>query len=280
VLFLQEWRDTARSQDWLDRVNAMDAVGCATRHALKELVDEGVQVPISVVGRGVDHWTHIETKARPLPSTKRFRFVHVSDGRPERGVDILLDAFGRVFDRKDDASLLICLRSPAKENDLVMRLKALQMGNADYPEVTIVNQALDDVELKSLVAQCHVYVSPSRLEEFGSGVALAFLCGLPAIVTGWGGQLDYCDSTNSWLLDYDFRYATALSSLGTLAWAEPSPVELEDALWSAYRSTPGDRASKAEGGRSRLMANFTWRHVAERMLKLAASALLARGGAS
>ncbi len=35
-------------------------------------------------------------------------------------------------------------------------------------------------------------------------IAEAMLSGLPAIVTNWSGQLDFVNSQNSWLVDYQF----------------------------------------------------------------------------
>lgn len=41
-------------------------------------------------------------------------------------------------------------------------------------------------------------------KAFGLPIAEAMLSGLPAIVTNWSGQLDFVNSQNSWLVDYQF----------------------------------------------------------------------------
>ena len=54
-------------------------------------------------------------------------------------------------------------------------------------------------------------------EGFGLPIAEAMLSGLPAIVTNWSGQLDFVNSQNSWLVDYQF-------------------TRVKNALWSVFLS--------------------------------------------
>lgn len=68
--------------------------------------------------------------------------------------------------------------------------------------VTVMDAALDDKGIKSLVAQCDAFVSLHRSEGFGRGLAEAMYFGKPVIGTGYSGNLDFMTRENSCLVDY------------------------------------------------------------------------------
>ena len=53
-------------------------------------------------------------------------------------------------------------------------------------------------ELAGLYAACDCLVHPYRGEGFGLPIAEAMACGLPAIVTGYGAAMDFCDERTSY----------------------------------------------------------------------------------
>ena len=112
----------------------------------------------------------------------------------------MLEAFGQAFSLEDDVTLIIkTFDNP--HNTISESLTAWQKKNPDFPQVVIIKEDLDEGSLKSIYEQCDVLVAPSCAEGFGLPIAEAMLSGMPAIVTDWSGQKDFCDSTNSWLVD-------------------------------------------------------------------------------
>jgi len=53
-----------------------------------------------------------------------------------------------------------------------------------------------------LYKNCNALVAPSRGEGFGLPMAEAMLFKLPVITTNFGGQKDFCDNENSWLIEF------------------------------------------------------------------------------
>src|SRR5579884_3879370 len=71
------------------------------------LQQNGVTVPIEVVGNGADHI--LECEPQPVKCFKRgsFHFTHISSCFPRKGADVLVNAFCREFRRTEDVRLII-----------------------------------------------------------------------------------------------------------------------------------------------------------------------------
>lgn len=269
LLVGHDWGESGFPALWADAINATVAgVACASRHALKVLIDHGVEVPLAAVGLGVDHWDHIIAAQDFRAPGKEFRFLHVSSCGLEQGVDLLVEAFGRVFDSDDNVSLVIN-PSGAARYDISNRLEQLRHANPRFPDVVVIEAELNAAQLKALYEECHVFAAPSRAEGFGLPLALALVSGLPLVATAWGGHTDYCDETNCWLVDYTFERSTSAYDLAVSVWAEPIAAFLDAALWTAYRATPAERAAKARSGRIALLKRFRWVDVATRLADFA-----------
>ncbi|MHB0992499.1 MAG: glycosyltransferase [Burkholderiales bacterium] len=269
LLVGHDWDESGYPSDWIDGFNdSLSGIACSSNHTMKVLIDHGVSVPVAAVGLGVDHWERIFTSPDYRAPGKGFRLLHISSCSPSKGVDLLLESFGRVFGSHDDVSLIIKpIGVPSPE--LFITLDRLRNANPSFPDVIFITEKLTDADLKALYEQCHVFVAPSRAEGFSLPIAKALLSGIPVVTTAWGGHLDYCNETNSWLVDYSFQRAKTSNDLITSVWAEPTASCLDDALRVAHRATSAERFAKSSSGRKQLMEHFTWKDVTLRLIELA-----------
>jgi len=244
-------------------------VGCVSSHGLKALIDHGVEAPVDVIGFGVDHWDRIQATPGFALTAKSFRFLHVSACTATEGVDLLLESFGRVFSSHDDVSLVIhCSRGPIPEK-LRTLLDHLRQTDPAYPDVVLIEETVSEAELKAVYLQCQVFVAPCRSGGARMRIAQALFLGRPVVATDWGGHLDYCDVSNSWLVDFRFEAPQSDSGVKDAVWATPWPSGLDDALELSRAATSGDRLAKGLAGRDRLLDRFTWERVAVRLSSLA-----------
>lgn len=165
-----------------------------------------MRIPISVCGLGIDHLEDLESDRNFSLNSNKFRFLHVSSCFPRKGIDILLRAYGQAFNSYDDVTLIIKTFKNS-HNNVDQILKKEKSINSKYPDVMIINEDLSDSQLKALYFSSDALVAPSRGEGFGLPIAEAMFLDLPVITTAWGGQTDFCNHENSWLIDYEFLSA-------------------------------------------------------------------------
>lgn len=263
------WEESRFPSEWVDDFNThLDGITCLSTHVQKVLRDSGVFIPMRVSGCGVDHWERIEASQGQNFLGKSFRFLHVSSCFPRKGADALVQAYGKAFRNTDDVSLLIkTFRNP--HNEIDQWIEDAKADDPGFPDVVVMYDNFSDADLKALYSHCHVLVAPSRAEGFGLPMAEAMLSGLPVITTGWGGQLDFCDSENAWLVDFSFAPAKTHFNLAASVWAEPDIDDLSRCLRLAHHAPPNARDAKAKAGRDRLLKDHKWSDIAGKLRQAA-----------
>lgn len=260
------WEESAFPQPYVDAFNrGLDLVTTLSTQVSKILRDSGVRVPMTVVGTGVDHILAHTPRPLDLPEAAQaaFRFLHVSSCFPRKGIDVLLDAWGRAFRSHDDVVLII-KTFPNPHNDVAHQLKRLRARDPSYPAVVLIDEDVPPDQLLWLYQQCHAFVAPSRGEGFGMPMAEAMLLGLPVIVTGWGGQTDFCTPQTAWLCDYDFVFAQSHLSAAQSVWAEPRASHLAELLRDVRKASPEDLRARLRAARDKVERDYSWAAVAQR----------------
>lgn len=271
VLHHYAWEETGYPHIWVEDFNRhLTMMTTLATHIEKIMIDNGVSVPMVTSGCGVDHWERIAADTSYHIDARGFRFLHVSSCFPRKGIDALLAAYGDAFSIDDDVTLVIkTFDNP--HNDVRQQLADLQARNPRYPHVVTIFGDISDGQLKSLYGQCHVMVGPSFAEGYGLPFAEAMLTGIPVITTNWGGQLDFCNPGNSWLVDYHFERAGSHLGVWSSAWARVDVPSLAAAMREARAASSQKRAEMAARGREQLLARHKWVDVARRLSAAAAT---------
>ncbi len=264
VLHSYGWEETGYPEPFLRRfARCLDGVTVMSRAVQKILVDNGLPLPMRVVGLGTDHILRTD----PIPYEgdlgRSFRFLSISSAFPRKGLDVLLDAYGRAFTDGDDVSLVL-KTFPNPHNDVAHHLEAFRRRFADPPHVVLIDGDLPDGMLLDLYRRCHAFVAPSRGEGFGLPLAEAMLLGLPVIATEGSGQADFCTPETAWLVPAHYAPArTHLSEPGSL-WLEPDVDALARMMRSVLEASEAERASRCHAARCLVETHFTWQAWAHR----------------
>jgi glycosyltransferase involved in cell wall biosynthesis len=265
------WEESGFPQKYVDDFNReLDGIAVTSTYVKKVLIDNGVRVPISAVGDGVDHIHRTQSKRLSKNLGTKFKFLHVSSGFPRKGIDVLLSAYVRAFSKNDNVSLII-KTFPNIHNNVEDQIEKIRLCNPDCGEILSINQDLDHEYLIDLYNQCDVLVAPSRGEGFGLPIAEAMLCGLPVITTGYGGQTDFCTNENAWLIDYTFKKAETHMELEDSVWAEPDTRHLAELMRKVHVLSPAEKAKKTIKAQENIQNNYSWAMCASRLDKFITS---------
>ena len=262
------WEESGFPAAYVDDFNrSLTHITVLSDYVKKLLVDNGVRVPVTVSGAGVDHFLRIEPQVFHADlGPDGFRFLHVSSCFPRKGADVLLEAFGRAFTAADKVSLII-KTFPNIHNRIEIHLAEFRDRFPDAAPVIIINRDISDGEIADLYRRCDALAAPSRGEGFGLPIAEAMLFDKPVITTAFGGQMDFCTAENSWLVDYQFAYAQTHMEQFDSVWVEPDMDDLVRNLRAVFTAASEERFRRASSGKQALIENWCWKHVAERNLK-------------
>ncbi|WP_246120367.1 glycosyltransferase family 4 protein [Cohnella terricola] len=272
------WETTRIPRGWVSKINKFDAVCVPTTHNKTALSKSGVKIPIFKVPHGV----HVDkykpgNKKYHLPIAKgRFVFVSIFGFQHRKNPEALLRAYWEQFSAADKVLLVIKTNGYARHetgqwirNRIANYRKRLGINKKTAP-IVVITQFMSPNQLKGIYTLGNVFVLPTR----GEGVGMPFLeslsSGVPVIATGWGGQMDYLNDGNSFLVKYKLKNPqSGMNSRHTIArkfrslfsgkgqrWAEPILSSLKGKMSLAYRRP---ELCKKKGLKGRMdMKKYSW----------------------
>jgi mannosylfructose-phosphate synthase len=168
-----------------------------------------------------------------------------------KGYDLLLRAMPAVFQRVDNARLLLAIGSTEpneQEHQEVDELRQLAQQLGIYDRV-IFRDYIPDEELTDYYRVADVFALSSRYEPFGMTAVEAMACGTPAVVTTEGGLWEQV----TWGLE--------------ALYANPFDPEAFGHAIAAVLKYPRVYAQLAKFGSQKARARFTWTGVAQQLLR-------------
>ncbi len=186
----------------------------------------------------------------------------------------LIQSFKRAFGLDDKVLLLIkCTNSkryPAQN-------KAM-MKEVNQPNIQVISKSFSYDQSKRLFNACDAYVSLHRSEGFGLTLAEAMALGKPVITTGYSGNMDFTNESNSYLVKY--KLVPILKTVGPYekgsVWAEPD-IDHAAELMVQVRENYQQALRKAEIARREIREKYNAERIGgmvkERLTKIYENAL-------
>jgi glycosyltransferase involved in cell wall biosynthesis len=171
-----------------------------------------------------------------------------------------IEAYRRAFPEVSGASILI-VKTQSEDEHPAFSETALNLceGRSD---IRFIRGTRSREEVRSLIASCDVLLSPHRSEGYGLSLAEAFVEGVPALATGWSGNMDFMSGVRDLLISYSLvpvRDAYGIYRHDRQLWAEP---DLDDAARKLRTLAANShlRTSLAQEGRKAVLAQAeAWR---------------------
>jgi glycosyltransferase involved in cell wall biosynthesis len=125
-----------------------------------------------------------------IDSTK-FNFVYVGNSQWRKGLDILLNVWGKSFKKYDNAKLIIKDNPKVYGQSNVLQEIIKMQYKTGCAEVIYIDQDLSDKEMSDVFKASSVVVHPYRAEGFAMHVQEAVACGCIPIISGGGPTDDF-----------------------------------------------------------------------------------------
>jgi glycosyltransferase involved in cell wall biosynthesis len=132
-----------------------------------------------------------------------------------------IEAFKRAFNKDEKVELII---KTINGNLWPKQKKLLSNATLGYRNIHIIDRYLDRSAVLRAIKDSLAYVSLHRSEGYGLTLAESMELGTPVIATGYSGNMDFMDKTNSMMVDYDLIDVADSSGAYRIKsrWADPS----------------------------------------------------------
>lgn len=171
-----------------------DEVICVSK-GLKNIISS-YRRDISVIPNMVDFKSFNNSHKEKGEKIKGFTFLSLCYLNRNKGIDILIEAFAKYF-KESDSKLIIGGDGPERER---LELLTNELGINDKVEF---KGALSRKKVAKEMAECDVFILPSRYETFGVVLIEALASGKPVISTKNGGAEDIVTCDNGLIVGVD-----------------------------------------------------------------------------
>ncbi len=235
---------------------------------MKELYNlDKIKDKIHIIPHGVNTKLF---KPKPEKQEKIFTFISNkgwSSGLEDRGgIQYALKAFYKEFDVEEKVQIIAKINPVYNQPNWNLNNEMANLGITDKCNIKINADNIMFDKLPDLYNKGHCFVSATRGDAFNLPCAEAMACGLPVITTAYGGQIDYCNNDNSWLVDYKLNDVTWDIQYEGSKWATPNILDLRKKMRYTFENQnevkkKGEQALKD-------IQKWTWENSAKKLLKL------------
>jgi glycosyltransferase involved in cell wall biosynthesis len=256
------WEGDRIPESWVEECLNPDIkyIICPSKHTYNAVLNtegcnDDVINKLVIIPHGVDT-SLFYPKDKP---TDKFRFLankgfrHLED---RGGVQYVIKSFIEEF-KDENVELLVKINPAYGINKAIM---------PEHPKIKYICDNIPYDKLINLYNSANCFVSGTRAEAFNIPCVEAMACGLPCIVTNYGGQIDYVNNENGWLVDYELTEVTFDLQYEGINWATPKIDDLRKKMRYAYEhqdevKEKGKKALETARG-------LTWQKTAEQIKQL------------
>jgi glycosyltransferase involved in cell wall biosynthesis len=220
---------------------------------------------IRIIPHGVD----LE-KFYPKEKPKKLTFI-LNKGfknlQDRGGVQYFLKAYLEEFTKADNVEAIVKINPSYGIPNLDNVIKQLtNKTEAEMPVLKFDLNAYDYRDLVKLYNAGNVFVSPTRAEAYNLGCIEALACGLPVITTNFGGQTDFVNESNGWIIGGELTEIKHELLYEGIKWLTPDVEELKRVMRNIYHNPQLIEMNSKEAIKT--AQNNTWDKTAQKIQEL------------
>lgn len=260
---------------YASHLSTMDEIWTPSTFCKNAIIKSGIK-KVFVMPLGVDTDYYNPEKVTPMQKydisqkdiSQKYKFLSVMGYSERKGVSVLIRSFAEEFSRNNDVILYIkggwydANRARIEIDDMIKNIPS-------PPDIYLDFNVYPDNEMIKIFKMCDAFVLPSRGEGFGLPYAEAMSMGLPTIGTRYGGQLEFMNDNNSYLVDIDGTEAEPrcdwiCSEYVGGKFAIPNKDHLKELMRYIYENQEHAKL-KGKVAREYMIKNFDWKVSCQRM---------------
>jgi GT2 family glycosyltransferase len=231
---------------WRNQLNNVDQVITNSTFFKNVLIDNGIRTPISIVPNAVDITKYNRSVDKyPLSGLRSFNFLSMFHFGDRKAPEVLLRAFAEEFRDSDDVTLTIhslsMLWALQQQNKTLQEYVLEVTGGVTHAPIFVTSNYIRDEIIPHFMRNFDINVLASRAEGFGNSIIESAALGIPSIVTGYSGVLDFVTDETGWKIDYKLvdiplQILSYFKNYIGGRWAEPSVDHLKQLMRHAYNN--------------------------------------------
>lgn len=157
----------------------------------------------------------------------------------------------------NNPSVRLTIKVSNLEHDILLSQKLSDISKT-YSNIDIIAGYVPSTAIHRLYDEADAYVSLHRAEGFGLTISDAMSRGIPVIATGYSGNMEFCDASDTTLVGYELREVghNRLRYRNDDVWAEPNMKQAIAAFRDMTLHYPA-MLEKAIKARSRIRRHFS-----------------------
>jgi len=269
------WELETIPDEWLEVAPLLDEIWAPTEFVARAMRSR-MPLPVFKMEPGVEvDRMEAVSKSELGIAEDRFVFLFMFDMYSEierKNPLAVIRAFRAAFARNEKATLVIKVSRGHADPAGLERLSAA----AKEAGVVFIDRVVTREKAYGFIDMADCFVSLHRSEGFGLGLAEAMLLGKPTIATGYSGNLDFMNSGNSMLVEYelvDILRSGPIYQKGSF-WAEPSEAQAAQYMRQVFEDRAGAVALGARAqmeAREKLSLKATGDRMLARLREIAAA---------
>lgn len=277
------WETTHIPDSWVKEINKnLDAQFVCCQYTRKALIESGVKIPVIVISPGFEFANKPSKKQSPLFGFDKntYKFYSIGQWTERKNLIGLLKAYLTGFTPKDNVLLVLKTYlndySPNNFQQIKQGIEMIKMSvrqnpkdKDSFPPIALISRFLSPEEMRSLHIECDCLVLPHRGEGLGLVHAEAMSAGNPVISTALGGNTEFMDKNNSFLIPYSLTPVIGMPWIkdyeSDMYWAEPDLYELKKAMRYVYKNKKAVQKTGALAKKA-IQSKFSTKILAKNMI--------------